>query len=50
VDLEDAQDEVRRDADLRKKFSKLADRILSIVQGDPVLPVLLDGEEPTSIN
>jgi hypothetical protein len=43
VDLESCRDQVRRDSSLRRDFIKLADRIMSIVEGDPV-PVVEEME------
>jgi Protein of unknown function (DUF3102) len=37
IDLEDAKDEIRRDSDFRKKIRLIADRLLTIAEGDPML-------------
>jgi hypothetical protein len=44
IDLEDAQDEIRRDNDARKDLRACVDRILTIADGDPV-PVIPQEEE-----
>jgi hypothetical protein len=51
VDMRDTQDEIRRDSYYRKQFRKLADCILGIVEGDPVVDhqVLLLAPPPKQV-
>jgi hypothetical protein len=49
VDVRDAQDEVRRDAYYRRQFQRIADCILGVVLGEPVVDEMLLLASPDKI-